>query len=188
MRRIACVFSLFALLSLLACTDNPAPETEVVSAQVSSESPEARLEAMGITLPEVSPPQANYVNTVRSGNLVFVAGKGPRKADGTMMQGKLGDDLTVEQGYEAAKLTAIESLAALKAELGDLSKVTRLVKVHGMVNSAPDFGDQSKVMNGYSDFMVEVFGEKGKHARAAVGMAALPGNIAVEVELIAEVE
>ncbi len=188
MRRLSSFFTVVAILSILACTDKPAPATDVVTALVSAESPEARLEAMGITLPEVSPPQANYVNTVRTGNLVFVAGKGPRKPDGSSVQGKLGADLTVEEGYEAAKLTAIESLAALKAELGELSKVKRLVKVHGMVNSAPDFGDQSKVMNGYSDFMVEVFGEKGKHARAAVGMAALPNNIAVEVELIVEVE
>ncbi len=188
MKRIAFTFSLCSLLLILSCSDNPRSETEVVTAQVSSGTPEARLEAMGITLPEVSPPQANYANAVRTGNLVFVAGKGPRKSDGSSVQGKLGTDLTIEEGYEAAKLTAIQSLAALKAELGDLGKVKRLVKVHGMVNSAPDFGDQSKVMNGYSDFMVEVFGEKGKHARAAVGMAALPNNIAVEVELIAEVE
>ena len=147
-----------------------------------TDTPESRLEKLGIKLPEVSPPVANYVNAVQTGNLMFLAGKGPRKEDGSYITGKVGVDLTVEQGYEAAKLTAINQLAVLKAELGDLSRVKRVVKVLGMVNCASDFGDQPEVVNGFSDLMVEIFGEKGKHARAAVGMGSLPRNIAVEIE------
>ena len=108
-------------------------------------------------------------------------------ADGQYVTGKVGADLTVQQGYQAARLTGISQLAVLKAELGNLNKVIRLVKVHGMVNSTSDFGDQPEVINGFSDLMVEVFGERGKHARAAVGMGSLPRGIAVEVEMIVEV-
>jgi enamine deaminase RidA (YjgF/YER057c/UK114 family) len=117
-----------------------------------------------------------------------MAGKGPKKEDGTYITGQVGKDLTVEEGYAAARITGIQQLAALKAEIGDLNKVTRIVKVTGMVNAIPGFGDQPEVINGFSDFMVEVFGEKGKHARAAVGMGSLPRNIAVEIEMIVEVE
>lgn len=147
-----------------------------------------RLEELGIELPEPAAPVANYVNAVKTGNLLFLAGKGPNKPDGTMVTGKLGADLTIEEGYEAARLTGISQLAVLKAELGDLNKVKRIVKVLGMVNGTPDFGDQPAVVNGYSDLMVAVFGEKGKHARAAVGMGSLPGGIAIEVEMIVEIE
>lgn len=150
--------------------------------------PEANLETLGIELPTPSSPVANYVNAVRTGNLLFLAGKGPRQANGENITGKLGVDLSIEEGYEAAKIVGINQLAVLKAELGNLNKVKRIVKVTGMVNSAPDFVDQPKVVNGFSDLMVEVFGERGKHARAAVGMAALPSNIAVEIEMIVEVE
>ena len=143
---------------------------------------------MGITLKEPSAPVANYVNAVRSGNLLFLAGKGPRTPEGELITGKLGADLSVEQGYEAARAVAILQLAVLKSELGDLSKVKRIVKVLGMVNASPDFTDPPEVINGFSDLMVEVFGEKGKHARAAVGMGSLPRNIAVEIEMIVEVE
>lgn len=153
-----------------------------------AQSPEERLAAQKITLPSVTPPIANYVNAVRVGNLLYLSGKGPKKADGVDITGKLGKDLTIEQGYEAARWTCINHLAVLKAELGDLKKVKRIVKVLGMVNGTPEFADQPKVINGYSDLMVAVFGEKGKHARSAVGMNALPGNIAVEVEVIVEVE
>ncbi|MBI2202018.1 MAG: RidA family protein [Armatimonadetes bacterium] len=125
---------------------------------------------------------------VRSGTLVFLAGVGPRKADGSLMTGKLGRDLAVEQGYEAARLCGLNLLANLKQEIGDLDKVRRVVKMLGMVNSAPDFGDQPKVVNGASDRLVAVLGEKGRHARSAVGMAALPFGMAVEVEMIVEVE
>lgn len=149
---------------------------------------EANLKKLGINLQKPAAPVANYVNVVRTGNLLYLAGKGPQKPDGTFVQGKLGKDMNVEQGYEAARLTAISQLAVLKAELGSLNKVKRIVKVLGMVNCTPDFADQPKVINGFSDLMVAVFGERGKHARAAVGVNALPMNTAVEVELIVEVE
>ena len=150
--------------------------------------PEKRLAELGITLPAASAPVANYVNAVRTGNLIFLAGKGPRRADGTNVTGKVGRDLSVEEGYAAARLVGLHQLAALKAEIGDLGRVRRVVKVLGLVNCDPDFTEQPRVLNGFSDLMVEVFGDAGKHARSAVGAPALPGNIAVEVELIVEVE
>lgn len=149
---------------------------------------EQRVKELGLILPEASAPVANYVNAVRVGNLLFLAGKGPNLPDGGFVTGKLGLDLSVEQGREAARLVGIQQLAVLKAELGDLNKVKRIVKVLGLVNSAADFTQQPQVVNGFSDLMVEVFGEKGKHARSAVGTNSLPMNIAVEVELIVEVE
>jgi enamine deaminase RidA (YjgF/YER057c/UK114 family) len=124
---------------------------------------------------------------VRAGNLIFLAGKGPKRADGTEITGKLWQDVTIEEGYEGARLTAINQLSVLKEMLGDLRKVKRIVKVLGMVNSDPNFIDQPKVINGFSDLMVEVFGERGRHARAAVGMASLPRGQAVEIELVVEV-
>jgi len=155
---------------------------------IMAQDPEAKLKEKGIVLPEPQKPVANYVNAVRVGNLLYLAGKGPTRPDGSNITGKVGKDLTIEQGYEAARLTAINHIAVLKAELGDLKKVKRIVKVLGMVNCTEDFKDQPKVINGYSDMMVEIFGEKGKHARSAVGMYALPFNTAVEVEVIVEVE
>ena len=149
---------------------------------------EARVKQLGIKLPEPSKPVANYVSAVRTGNLIFLAGAGPRKEDGSYMTGRLGQDVTIEQGYQAARLTGINQLAVLKAALGDLNKVKRVVKVLGMVNSTPSFTEQPKVVNGFSDLMVEVFGDQGKHARSAVGMAALPMNISVEVEMVVEVQ
>ncbi|HVE61947.1 MAG TPA: RidA family protein [Chitinophagaceae bacterium] len=149
---------------------------------------EARLKALNVQLPVIGKPLANYVHVVRSGNLLFLAGKGPSKPDGTYITGKVGKDLTIEQGREAARLTAINQLAVLKAELGSLNKVKRIVKVLGMVNSEADFKDHPKVINGFSDLLVEVFGDKGKHARSAVGMCSLPNNMAVEIELIVEIE
>ena len=149
---------------------------------------ETRLKEKGIVLTAPGKPVANYVNVVRVGNLLYLAGKGPTKPDGSNITGKVGKDLTIEQGYEAARLTALNHLAVLKAELGSLNKVKRIVKVLGMVNCTEDFKDQPKVINGYSDLMVEIFGDKGKHARSAVGMYALPSNIAVEVEVIVEIE
>ena len=159
-----------------------------VNSLFSQENPEAKLKELGIVLKEPTTPVANYVNAVRTGNLIFLAGKGPRTPEGELITGKLGKDLTVEQGYEASRAVAILQLAVLKAELGDLSKVKRIVKVLGMVNAGPEFTDHPEVINGFSDLMVEVFGEKGKHARAAVGMGSLPRNIAVEIELIVEVK
>lgn len=149
---------------------------------------EQKLQEMGVTLYDLPEPTANFVRAVRTGNLVFLAGHGPQKPDGTSVTGKLGKDLSIEEGQEAARYVAITLLSALKEEIGDLDRVQRIVKVHGMVNGTPEFTDQPKVMNGFSDFIVEVFGEKGKHARAAVGMGSLPSNIAVEVEMVVEVE
>ncbi len=155
---------------------------------LAAQTPEERMEKLGITLPEVPAPVANYVNVVRVGNLLFLAGKGPGTPDGKWITGKVGQDLTVEEGYAAARSVALAHIAVLKAELGDLSKVKRIVKVNGMINTTPDFTEHPQVMNGYSDLMVEVFGEKGKHARSAVGMCSLPLNIAVEVDIVVEVE
>lgn len=150
--------------------------------------PEDRLAAMGIELFPARKPLANYVPVVRTGNLLFLSGTGPFGVDGKVIQGKVGQDLTLEEGVAAARLTAIRQISVLKAELGDLSKVKRIVKVLGMVNCTEDFTQQPTVINGFSDLMVEVFGESGKHARSAVGMYALPLNMAVEIELIVEIK
>jgi enamine deaminase RidA (YjgF/YER057c/UK114 family) len=149
--------------------------------------PEERLRELGHELGAAPLPIANYVGAVRSGNLVFLSGKGPDRG-GRRPQGKLGRELTVEQGCEAARDCALNLLAALREEIGDLSRVKRIVKLLGMVNSTPDFGEQPKVINGASDLLVSVFGDGGKHARSAVGMSALPNSIPVEIEMIVEVE
>ncbi|MCZ2110393.1 MAG: RidA family protein [Dehalococcoidia bacterium] len=149
---------------------------------------DARLKELGIVLPPPFRPMANYVPAVRSGNLVFVSGHGPNRPDGTFITGKLGRDLGIEQGYEAARLTMLNCLSSLNAELGSLNRVRRFVKVLGMVNCTEDFGDPPAVINGGSDLLVEIFGDAGRHARSAVGMQSLPRGIAVEIELIAEVE
>jgi len=182
-------------VALLALSCNEVKEVqeekvveEVQEAFHPNYNPEAKLQELGIELSTPSSPVANYVNAVRTGNLIFLAGKGPRKANGENITGKLGADLTIEEGYEAARITGINQLSVLKAELGNLNKVKRIVKVKGMVNCTPEFKDQPKVVNGYSDLMVAVFGDKGKHARAAVGMGSLPSNIAIEVEMIVEVQ
>ncbi|MBU1012505.1 MAG: RidA family protein [Bacteroidetes bacterium] len=164
------------------------PASTSFEADVNTYDPEAKLAALGIILPEPPQPVANYVNGVRTGNLIFLAGKGPKRSDGTEITGKLGVDVSIEEGYEAARITAINQLSVLKQMLGDLKKVKRIVKVLGMVNSDPSFIDQPKVINGFSDLMVAVFGERGMHARAAVGMASLPRGQAVEIEMIVEVE
>lgn len=152
-----------------------------------SQTPEQNLQTLGIVLPKPSSPLFNYVKYVRTGNLIYLSGQGPVKADGTFITGKLGRDLSIEEGAAAAKLTGINLIATLQTAIGDLNKVKRIVKVFGMVNCTENFYDQPKVINGFSDLMVAVFGEKGKHARSAVGMYALPMNIAVEVEMIVEV-
>jgi enamine deaminase RidA (YjgF/YER057c/UK114 family) len=149
---------------------------------------EKKLKEMGIELFAPPKPMANYVRSVRTGNLVYLAGHGPTRADGTNITGKLGKDMTVDEGYAAARQVGIALLSSLKGEVGDLNKVKRIVKVLGMVNCTPEFTDQPKVINGFSDMMVGIFGEKGKHARSAVGMISLPNNIAVEIEMIVEVE
>lgn len=164
-----------------------APQAGASAQEQEAYDPEARLAELGITLPEPPTPVANYVNGVQTGNLIFLAGKGPRRADGTEITGKLGAGVTIEEGYEGARLTAINQLAVLKAMLGDLNRVVRVVKVLGMVNSDPNFVQQPAVINGFSDLIVAVFGERGRHARAAVGMASLPRGQAVEIEMIVEV-
>ena len=153
-----------------------------------AQSPEENLKTLGIILPKQSTPIANYVNYVKTGNLIYFSGSGPAVEDEGYVRGKLGKDMTIEQGREAARITGINMIANLKNAVGDLNKVKRIVKVLGMVNSTESFTDQPKVINGFSDLMVAVFGEKGKHARSAVGMASLPLNMAVEVEMIVEVE
>ena len=167
-----------------SCQEGASPPDQAPVREVNAE---ARLRELGITLPEPPRPVANYVNAVQTGNLIFLAGKGPVDADGSEIRGKLGRDITIEEGYRAARLTAINQLAVLKAELGDLNRVVRIVKVLGMVNSDPSFVEQPAVINGFSDLMVEVFGDRGRHARAAVGMASLPRGQAVEIEMIVEV-
>ena len=167
------------------------PDVEITSEGPSnSEGPgiEARLAEMGLELPELSPPVANYVRAVRTGDLVFLAGHGPLKPDGTYITGKVDSELSVEEGYEAARRTALALLASLEEEIGDLDRVQRIVRVFGMVNSDSDFTRQPQVINGCSDLLVELFGERGRHARAAVGMASLPLGIAVEIEMVVEVE
>ena len=153
----------------------------------SNYNPEERLRELNITLPTPPPPVANYENGVRAGTLIFLAGKGPKYPDGRELTGKLGGNITIDQWYEGARQTAINQLSVLKEMLGDLNKVKRIVKVLGLVNSSPNFIDQPKVVNGFSDLMVDVFGEKGKHARAAIGVNSLPRGQAVEIELVVEV-
>lgn len=148
---------------------------------------EDRLKDLGLSLPETPTPAGNYVPAVRSGNMVYVSGHGPRHHDGTMITGKVGRDLTVEEGYAAARLTMLNCLASLKAEIGDLERVQRIVKLFGMVNCTEDFDRHPEVINGGSDLLTALFGERGKHARSAVGMQSLPRGIAVEIEFIAEV-
>ena len=143
---------------------------------------EQRLQELDIELPEIPSAGGNYVHHVRTGNLLFLAGKGPGGA-----RGKVGGVVSVEDAYQHARTIGLVQIAVMKDALGDLDRVNRIVKVLGMVNGAPDFGDQPKVINGFSDLMVEVFGDKGRHARSAVGMGSLPNGITVEIEAIVEV-
>jgi len=149
---------------------------------------EKRLTDLGIVLPESPQPVANYVRAVRTGNLLFVSGHGPYNDGRTLISGKLGKEVTVEEGYKTARNVALNCLASIRASLGSLDKVKRVVKLLGMVNCTPEFKDQPKVVNGASDLLVEIFGEAGRHARSAVGMQALPNQIPVEIEMILEVE
>ena len=152
-------------------------------------SAEQRLKELGIDLGAVSAPVANYVNAVRSGDLLFLSGKGPRPGkDGKRPKGKVGREVTVEQAYEHARGVGLDLIAVMRTELGSLDRVKRVVKVLGMVNAVPEFEDQPKVINGCSDLFVQVFGERGRHARSAVGMGSLPMGIPVEIECIVEVE
>jgi enamine deaminase RidA (YjgF/YER057c/UK114 family) len=146
-------------------------------------SAEQRIRELKLELGTPSSPVANYVNAVRTGNLLFLSGKGPRSA-----RGKVGREFTIEQAYQIAREVGLDLIAVMRSELGSLDKVRRVVKVLGMVNAEPEFGDQPKVINGCSDLFVEVFGDRGKHARSAVGMGSLPGGIPVEIECIVEVD
>lgn len=150
-------------------------------------SAEQRIKDLGLTLPPLPKPVGTYVGGVRTGNLLYMSGLGPRRNDGTYVVGKLGRTMTVEEGYEAARLVGMNMLASIRGQLGSLDKVKRVVKVLGMVNADPEFADPPKVINGFSDLLVEVFGEAGRGARSAVGMATLPFKMAVEVEIVLEV-
>jgi enamine deaminase RidA (YjgF/YER057c/UK114 family) len=177
--RIALNGTVGAILTLIALS-GPAPAQSPGGA-------EARLKELNIVLPPDGAPSANFVNAVQTGKLLFLAGNTPGAQ--WPLKGKVGKDLTVEQGYQSARQAGIIMLGKIRTALGSLDRVKRIVKVLGMVNSAEGFGDQPKVVNGFSDLMVEVFGEAvGKHARSAVGMAGLPGNAPIEVEMIVEVE
>jgi len=144
---------------------------------------EKRLAELGITLPPVPKAAGNYVHAVQTGNLLFLAGKGP----GPGATGKVGRDVSIEDAYQHARAVGLVLISVLKDTLGDLDRMQRVVKVLGMVNAVPEFGDQPKVINGCSDLFVEVFGDKGRHARSAVGMGSLPNQITVEIEAIFEV-
>ena len=169
-----------AMFIALVCAVSNAFAAEPVS-------PEQKLATMGLPLQAVPPPIANYVPAVRSGNLVFLAGQISRGADGKVLAGKVGRAVTTEQGAAAARSCAQQLLSALKAEIGELSKVKRIVRVGGFVNCSDDFTEQPKVVNGCSDLLVAVFGDRGRHARAAIGVAALPSGASVEVDMIVEI-
>jgi len=158
----------------------------ILSFNLSAQTPEQKLNQLGIKLPQLPEALGSYADLVKVGNLVFLSGRGPLKADGNYIVGKIGSDLTTDQGYQAARLTAINQLAILKQAFGSLDRVKRIVKVNGYVNAADSFAGQSKVMNGFSDLLIEVFDEKGKHARTSVGVFTLPQNMAVEAEMIIE--
>ena len=148
---------------------------------------EEKLKTMGLALPAPPAPVANYVGAVQAGDLVFVSGHGPVKDGKLTYRGKLGRDFSVAEGYEAARLVMLNCLASLRDAIGDLDRVKRVVKLLGMVNSTPDFLRQPEVINGASDLLVGLFGDRGHHARSAVGMAVLPFDIAVEIEMIVQV-
>src|SRR5215510_11097 len=167
MKKLITIFSCALLLSFTVIAQQPKTD------------PESRIKELGIQLIKPTPPIANYVKAVRVGNMVYLAGHGPDKPEGGVVTGKVGGELTVEQGADAARLTGISLLSTLKGEIGDLNKVKRIVKVLGMVNAVPTFEKHPQVMNGFSDLMVQVFGETGKHARSSVGVASLPNNIPV---------
>ncbi len=175
-------FLLLILAALVSCKSQPSAQGQS-SARVDVE---AKLKELNVQLSPVAPSTASIVKTVRIGKMVYTSGHGPDKPGGGQIFGKVGGDLTLEQGQEAAKLTGIALLSSLKAEIGDLSRIKRVVKVFGLVNCTPAFTQQPQVMNAFSDMMVKIWGENGRHARSAVGTNALPNNIAVEIEMIVE--
>lgn len=177
MKKLFLIF-IFPFMAVVLYAMNPA---------ASWQSPDEKLAKLHLHTPGASQGIGNYIDAVKVGNLIFLSGKGPRRENGEYVTGKLGQELSIQQGYEAARLVAISQLAVLKNELGSLKKVKRIVKVNGFVNSASTFYDQPKVMDGYSDLLVEVLGIAGKHARTSVGTNALPLKMAVEVEMIVEV-
>jgi enamine deaminase RidA (YjgF/YER057c/UK114 family) len=150
--------------------------------------PYKRLQQLGLTLPTPVTPVANYVPYVLANGFLYLSGQGPRRADGSTPSGKVGDDVSVEEAYAHARLTGLNLLAVAHAALGDLGRIRRVVKVLGMVNATPTFGEHPKVINGCSDLFVDVFGEAGRHARSAVGMGSLPRNMTVEIEVIFQVD
>lgn len=182
-------FFILALLTLplIFFFINDQTQTQDIELGNRVEDIEAKLDSLEIELSTPSAPVANYVNVVQTGNLLFLAGKGPKDDGGNNIVGRLGEDMSVEEGYAAARRIGIAQLSVLKAHLGDLGKVKRIVKVLGLVKCTDDFTQQPQVVNGFSDLMVEVFGDAGKHARAAVGTNALPGGICAEIEMIVEV-
>lgn len=149
---------------------------------------EEKLAELGLQLPTPPPPVANYVRAVTVGNLVFLSGHGPSRDGKLVYVGKVGADLDVKTGYDAAQLVMLNCLSSLKEEIGELDRVKRVVKLLGMVNAAPDFGEQPEVINGASDLLTQLFGDRGRHARSAVGMVSLPRGIAVEIEMIVEID
>lgn len=188
MKNYASLLSLTVLL-LLSCQEKTTEVTDEAPVTKQSEDgidAEQRLRDLNIELIMPNPPTANYLKAKTVGNVVYLAGHGPDRPDGTQVIGKLGSELELEQGIEAARFTAISLLSSLKAEIGDLNRVKNIVRAQGMVNADPSFKQHSQVINGFSDLMVEVFGDKGKHARAAIGMSSLPNNIAVEIDMIVE--
>jgi enamine deaminase RidA (YjgF/YER057c/UK114 family) len=151
---------------------------------MTSSTPERRLADLGLTLPATPIPVANYVPFRWAGNLLYLSGQGPKRPDGSYQRGRLGKDASIEDGYQAARLTGLQLLAVAKTAVGELSRVEAVVKLLGMVNAEPDFADHPKVINGCSDLLVEVLGDAGRHARSAVGMGSLPNRMMVEIEAI----
>ena len=175
--KISILIAAFNLLALSACFASDHVD------------PEERIKELGIKLYTATPPTANYIKAVRSGNTLYLAGHIPQREDGTIITGKVGKDLTVEQGNAAARVVAINLISTLKNELGDLNHVVKIIKIFGMVNAVDTFVDHPKVINGASDLLVSVFGEnRGKHTRSAVGMSSLPFGMAAEVEMVVEVD
>lgn len=160
----------------------------LISLKTFAQIPEQKLIQLNINLPELSQSLGSYIDVAQTGKLLYLSGRGPLKSSGEYISGKLGKELTVEEGYQAARITAINQLAVLKRKLGTLNKIKRIVKVNGYVNSDSTFYDQPKVVNGYSDLMIAIFGEPGKHSRTAIGVNSLPLNMALEVEMIVELK
>jgi enamine deaminase RidA (YjgF/YER057c/UK114 family) len=177
---------LIGILAFTSCEQtNVDPQKEVILYEYDVEE---KMSELGIVLHEQKMPPGLKIKMAKQvGDLIYLSGNGPIGPDGKRMEGKVGSDLTIKEGYAAARLTAINHLAILKSEIGDLNRVVNIVKVLGMVNCSSDFTEQPSVINGYSDVMVEVFGERGMHARSAIGVGSLPWNLACEVEAIVQV-